>query len=115
MNKIIQGTSGELVTAMCFDTCFKTKNMQVDMDCVQTCYQKYLFAINYIREVVEKEGRSLKSDFVINAVGEKPIDRFENEVFPLGGHTNQQREQSSPFRRKFVESYFYSDPAKTGR
>jgi len=64
------------VTSMCFDTCFKTKNMQVDKECVQTCYQKYLFAINYVTQVIEKQGREIKSEFVLNAVGEKPRDRF---------------------------------------
>jgi len=75
--------------------------MQINKECVPTCYQKYLFAINYVTQEIEKQGREVKSYFVLKAVGEKPLDRFEDEVFPLGGHINQQREQSTPFRRKF--------------
>lgn len=87
----------------------------MDRDCVQTCYQKCLFAMNHVNQQVVLQGRAAKSDFVTQAAGEKDKDRFVEEIFPLGGHTQQQSEDSIPWRKKFFESYIYSDPAKSGR
>jgi hypothetical protein len=66
------------------------------------------------QDIVER-GRELKSDFVCNSVGEVQRDRFVDEIFPIGGHSAQQDENGNPLRKKFFESYMYSDPLKSGR
>ena len=103
------------VTHMCFDQCFSHKKFLLDFNCISTCYHKYLFAANHIQKLLVEEGRECRSDFVCQSYGPEPRDRFKEEIFPLGGQNNAQDENSTPFRRKFIESYLYSDPEKTGR
>ena len=103
------------ITSVCFEACFRPKKFSVDLGCVQTCYQKYLFSLNHVSKLLIEEGRHLHSDFVRQAVGAEPRDRFIDEIFPEGGHTNQQGEGAIPWRRKFKEGYLYSDPEKKGR
>jgi len=80
---------------------------------VSTCYHKYLYTINTIKSIVEEEGRAYHSDFVAQSLGSEKLDRFKEEVFPLGGHPATAG--SVPYRRKFYEAYRYSDPLKSGR
>ena len=85
--KHIEATQKQ-VTSICFDACFNTKKLKVDFEkCVPTCYQKYLFSVNLVRENLEARGREVKSQFVIEAVGHETRDRFKDEIFPPGGHS----------------------------
>lgn len=72
------------LTAACFDACF-TKKFAVDETCVKTCYDKYLFSLNLVYKTVVDQGRTMHSDYVVKAVGEFARDRFEDEIFPVGG------------------------------
>ncbi len=101
------------LTAACFDACF-TKKFAVDETCVKTCYDKYLISLNLVYKSVVQLGRATKSDYVVTAVGAEPKDRFEDEIFPIGG-TAMFQEGGTPFRKKYKENYLYSDPAKSGR
>lgn len=83
---------------------------------MSVCYHKYIYAANQIREILIREGRDCKSDFVLHSVGHHDKDRVVEEIFPLGGHPMVQKEDGKAlFRRYFVESYLYSDKTKTGR
>lgn len=62
---------------------------------------------------MEDEGRKYHSDYVAWSLGPEKRDRFKEEIFPLGGHPAGMGDV--PMRRKFFESYRYSDPLKTGR
>jgi len=55
------------------------------------------------------------SDFVVQTVGAKDKDRFLDHIFPAGGHNHAQDEDSLQFRRRFDESYMYSDHNSSGR
>ena len=59
------------------------------------------------------EGRLNQSEFIAKSVGLEERDRFLENVFPVGGHPAAQG--GLEFRRKFFESYHYSDPLKAGR
>ena len=102
------------MTQICFEECFSQKKFVLDFNCITTCYHKYIYAANHIQKLLIEEGRACSSEFVTNAVGAEPRDRFREEIFPTGGIDNRQDENSTPFRRKFYESYMYSDPAKSG-
>ena len=102
------------MTQACFDQCFSQKKFLLDFNCISTCYHKYLYAANHIQKLIVTEGQECRSDFVVTVFGSEKRDRFKEEIFPLGGIDNQQDEHSTPFRRKFYESYMYSDPTKTG-
>ena len=112
--KHIESTQKDL-TQMCFNECFSHKNFLLDFQCVSNCYHKYLFAANHISKLLIEDGREVHSEFVVQATGAEPRDRFRDEIFPLGGIDNAQSEESTPFRRKFYEAYMYSDPKTTGR
>ena len=112
--KHIESVQKEL-TSICFNACFGTKKFKVDDVCVKNCYQKYLFSLNHVQKIVTDEGRKVHSDFVRNAVGEAPRDRFVEEIFPKGGVSNQQAEGQTPWRKKFQEGYLYSNPETKGR
>ena len=73
--------------------------------------------MNKVRDIVEAEGRKYHSDFVVHSVGAEPRDRFKDDIFPIGGHPLGNAKGAAPFeyRRKFFESYQFSDPNKTGR
>ena len=73
------------VTFVCFDNCFSRKNYKMDDACVQTCYQKYVHSLNHVHSKLIKDGRALHSEFVCQAVGPVPQDRFLDDIFPLGG------------------------------
>ena len=47
--KHIESTQKEM-TALCFDACFSTKKFTVDKKCMTTCYDKYVFAANHIKQ-----------------------------------------------------------------
>ena len=66
-----------------------------------------------IHESVTTQGRITQSDYVVNSMGAEKRDRFLEHVFPLGGHPATQG--GPPYRRKFFETYHYSDPLKVGR
>ena len=104
------------MTQYCFGQCFnkaKAKNKLVlDFECVSTCYHKYLHSMKTIYETVIDEGRVNKSEFIQKSVGLEKPDRFLDHVFPVGGHPTG---MSFDFRRKFYDSYHYSDPLKVGR
>ena len=57
------------MTSMCFQQCFNQKKLVLENGCIPKCYNKYLYSINAIREILIDEGRSLKSTYVKNAVG----------------------------------------------
>jgi hypothetical protein len=102
------------MTQLCFTQCFNKKKFVIDFDCVSICYHKYLFSINTIKSIVEDEGRKYHSDYVGESLGREKRDRFLEDIFPLGGHPAMGGD-GPPLRRKFFESYYYSDPLKTGR
>ena len=87
--------------------------MVVDFECVSSCYHKYLYSVKTINEALTEEGRLYYSEYISNAQGAEQKDRFKDHVFPLGGHPATQG--GPPLRRKFFESYHYSDPLKVGR
>lgn len=101
------------LTSECFSYCFNKKKLIIDFNCVSICYHKYLFAINEIKKIVEEEGRLFHSDYVAESMGEVKRDRFKDEIFPIGGHPLTM--DGAPLKRKFFESYRYSDPFKNGR
>lgn len=74
------------LTSECHKLCFSKKKFLLDFECVSTCYHKYLYAINEIKNLVETEGRLHGSTYVAQSLGEEKRDRFVEEVFPLGGH-----------------------------
>lgn len=46
-SKHIEQVQKEL-TSICFDACFNPKKYKVDDTCVKSCYQKYLFSLNFV-------------------------------------------------------------------
>ena len=87
--KHIESSQKEL-TSICFDACFNTKKFVVDKKCMTTCYDKYVFAANHIRNELETQGRECRSDFISSSIGlddPKSIfhDRFARHIFPIGG------------------------------
>ena len=104
------------MTSICFDYCFNKSKFKIDFECVSTCYNKYLFSMKKIRSVVEDDGRKYYSEHVKNSLGEEKRNRFMDEVFPLGGHPIAPMAAGGPIlKRKFFESYHFSDPLRTGR
>jgi hypothetical protein len=72
------------ITSVCFNECFG-KKFKIDDACVETCYQKYITTLNHVHKKLIRDGRQLKSEFVVTSVGEKPPDRFTDELFEKGG------------------------------
>ncbi len=105
------------MTGYCFEQCFNKGKARgkfvLDFECVSSCYHKYLHAMKTVNASVIKEGRQNYSEYVAKSMGEEPRDRFLEHVFPIGGHPAAQG--SVDVRRKFFESYHYSDPLKAGR
>ena len=112
--KYIESVQKE-ITAQCFEACFMTKKMTMDRPCVENCYQKFLFSINHVADEVTTLGREVRSDFVAQAVGAAPRDRFVEEIFPIGGHSHQQSADSIPWRKRFYEAYQFTDNDVSGR
>ena len=112
--KHIESTQKQL-TAFCFKSCFDQKKFFVDDNCAALCYQKYVFAANFVFQEIKSQGREAKSDFISKAVGLKDKDKFMDEMFPEGGRPKGQGDGDAPTRAKSFESFQYSDPAKTGR
>ena len=104
------------MTSYCFSHCFSNKNFVVDLECVPTCYDKYLFSIKTIYETLEEEGKKYKSDFAMETFGEEKRDRFKELVFPLGGiPMGPEGDPYNFMRKKVFEGYLYSDRKTTGR
>ena len=53
--------------------------------------------MNKIKNIVESEGRKYQSDFVVHSIGPEVIDRFKEEIFPLGGHPLSSAKPGAPF------------------
>lgn len=64
-------------------------------------------------ETMTDEGRKYHSEYVTHALGAEERDRFKESIFPLGGHPGSSG--PIPWKRKFYESYHFSDPKKSGR
>ena len=74
------------MTNLCFKQCFAAKgNMKLDMNCVQTCYDKYLYSINHIMHFLIDEGRRRQSEYIIEAYGREDKDPLLEEALPFGG------------------------------
>ena len=112
--KHIESTQKKL-TAFCFKSCFNEKKFFVDDNCAAICYEKYIFAANFVFQEIKQQGRECSSDFVSKAVGLKDQDKLLDEMFPVGGRPKGAAEGEAPTRIKAFESYMYRDPAKSGR
>ena len=103
------------MTSICFKECFGKKNMKLDFSCVQTCYDKYLFSISHISNILKEEGRSCRSDYVKNAVGLRDENRLLKVAYPIGGQPGFMGDQDTSHKNKKYEAYQYSDVHKSGR
>ena len=75
-------------TSLCFDKCFNVNKMKLNDDCVKTCYDKFLFSIKEVMDIVKSEGRQLNSEYVHHAFGEADFrgkERVKDVAFPVGG------------------------------
>ena len=97
------------MTGVCFEACFRKRNMKLDFSCVTNCYHKFLFGINELNNVTRAVGREVYSEHVLKSHGEY-FDPLYDEVFKVGGVM-----VSKILRKRLVEIYMYSDPATKGR
>lgn len=58
--------------------------MQLDRGCLQTCYDKYLYALQAVNEQLRDEGRARFSDFALASYGLER-DLVKEEYFPIEG------------------------------
>ena len=77
------------MTAFCFKNCFDEKKFYAPDECVALCYEKYIFAANFVFKEIKSQGRDCQSDFVSKSIGLADKDKFMDEMFPEGGRLRQ--------------------------
>lgn len=71
--------------------------------------------MNHIQQTLIAEGREVKSDYIIRAVGEEQYHRFYDKIYPKGGTLIAANKNAFQWHLRIKDSYAFSDPDKVGR
>jgi len=72
------------MTKICHGRCFNLNRLDLESECITSCYHKYLNSINKIRNFSIETGKKDKSEFISKIF--RPNDDFVDDyVFPRTG------------------------------
>lgn len=72
------------MTRICHKKCFNLQSLDLDNECITSCYHKYINSINKIRHYSIETGKKDKSEFIYK-IFEPNKDFVDDYVFPRNG------------------------------
>ena len=72
------------MTRICHSRCLQTNNLELDSECITSCYHKYISTINKMQKLTLEKGKITKSEFVYK-IFDPEKDLIEEYIFPQTG------------------------------
>lgn len=72
------------MTQVCHKRCFSTKKLELEKDCITSCYHKYILSINKMKNYTVDLGKTDKSEFVYK-IFNPDYDFVNDYIFPQTG------------------------------